>query len=186
MEKKIMLIRHAEKPPDDNSAEGVSQAGKTDPEELIVRGWQRAGALVRFFVPLRGFAHPALATPDVIFASAVAKHSSSLRPQHTVVPLSGFLGKRLNLNHAKGDEAQLVKDVLGTAGTILISWEHKAIPDVAGLICNNTVPYPKTWPDDRFDLVWVFDRGADTQPWVFTQVPQLLLAGDSSAVLPLA
>ncbi len=40
---------------------------------------------------------------------------------------------------------------------------------------------PQTWPDDRFDIVWVFER-ADGG-WSFTQVPQLLLAGDSVDVI---
>lgn len=42
---KIMLIRHAEKPRDDGSVRGVAADGRQDPEELVVRGWQRSGAL---------------------------------------------------------------------------------------------------------------------------------------------
>jgi hypothetical protein len=33
-------------------------------------------------------------------------------------------------------------------------------------------------PDDRFDVVWLFDR-TDTG-WSFSQLPQLLLSGDSA------
>jgi hypothetical protein len=78
---KIMIIRHAERPPDDGSANGVTLAGAQAPEELIVRGWQRAGALVRLFAPAGGhFADPHLATPDTIFASKVA---------HTIAPVFG-------------------------------------------------------------------------------------------------
>jgi hypothetical protein len=78
---KIMIIRHAEKPTDDGSISGVTQSGTKDPEELIVRGWQRAGALVRFFAPPDGhFVNSQLATPDTIFASKVAHHSPSFRP----------------------------------------------------------------------------------------------------------
>ena len=91
---KIMIIRHAEKPADDGSISGVSQAGLQDPEELAVRGWQRSGALIRLFAPPKGsFASLLLATPDVIFASGVAKHSKSLRPQHTVLALADFIGQ---------------------------------------------------------------------------------------------
>lgn len=78
---KIMLIRHAEKP--DGDVQGVTAAGAKDPEELVVRGWQRSGALVRLFAPRDGkFVDPHLAQPRTIFASAVGKHSNSLRP-HT-------------------------------------------------------------------------------------------------------
>jgi hypothetical protein len=48
---KIMIVRHAERPPDDGSIDGVSQSGAKDPKDLIVRGWQRAGALFAFLRP---------------------------------------------------------------------------------------------------------------------------------------
>ena len=48
---KIMIVRHAEKPSDDGTILGVDADGKDNPEELIVRGWQRSGALVRLFAP---------------------------------------------------------------------------------------------------------------------------------------
>ena len=86
---KIMIIRHAEKPGDDGLIAGVSQDGAPDSKELIVRGWQRSGALVCLFAPTAGsFSHALLATPEVIFASGVAKHSDSLRPQHTILALA--------------------------------------------------------------------------------------------------
>jgi hypothetical protein len=47
---------------------------------------------------------------------------------------------------------------------------------IANAILGNKTSSPQYWPLDRFDLVWVFDRRGDT--WTFTQVPQLLLAGD--------
>ena len=60
---KIMIIRHAERPPDDGLIHGVNMSGTKDPEELTVRGWQRAGALVRFFAPANGhFVNAQLAT----------------------------------------------------------------------------------------------------------------------------
>jgi hypothetical protein len=86
---KIMIIRHAEKSGDDGLIAGVSQDGAPDSKELIVRGWQRSGALVCLFAPTAGsFSHALLATPEVIFASGVAKHSDSLRPQHTILALA--------------------------------------------------------------------------------------------------
>jgi hypothetical protein len=62
-----MIVRHAEKPSADGSISGVSRAGAQDPDELVVRGWQRSGALARYFEPLNGqFVNAKLATPDVI------------------------------------------------------------------------------------------------------------------------
>jgi len=37
---------------------------------------------------------------------------------------------------------------------------------------------PQTWPDDRFDLVWVFEPAPTPGGFRLHQVPQLLLAGD--------
>jgi broad specificity phosphatase PhoE len=177
---KIMLIRHAEKPSKDGRISGVAEDGSQNAEELAVRGWQRAGALARFFAPLAGrFADARLATPDIIFASGVAHHSESLRPQHTLLPLGNLLGKTLNLKHSKGDESSLVNDAVAANRVVLIAWEHEAIPTIANLIIGDGATCPQTWPDDRFDVVWVFDRLSGAGPWTFQQVPQLLLANDS-------
>ena len=183
---KIMIIRHAEKPSDDGLIAGVSQEGSPDPEELIVRGWQRSGALVRFFKPIAGsFSNAVLATPDVIFASGVGKHSSSLRPQHTVLALAEFLGKQIDLSHAKGEENALIADAIARPGTVLIAWEHEAIPAIANQIAGASMIYPQKWPGERFDLVWVFDRSPGAENWTFTQVPQMLLPADVSNLIPI-
>jgi hypothetical protein len=178
---KIMIIRHGEKPDDGGEVKGVSANGDPDPEELAVRGWQRAGALVRLFTPPGG--NPVdqrLAAPGDIFASAVGKHSKSLRPQHTVLELATVLNLTLALGHAKGDEAALAADAIAADGPVLIAWEHEAIPDIANRILGNTTVCPQKWPDARFDLVWVLDRQPASGGWSFAQVPQLLLAGDTA------
>jgi len=174
---KIMLIRHGEKP--DADFKGVSAKGKEDPDELIVRGWARSGALVRLFAPRDGsFVDPHLAQPKTIFASAIGKHSGSLRPQHTVLALAKALGVELDLRFPKGDEADLAKAAVAATGPVLIAWEHEGIPDIANKIFGNGTTCPQKWPGDRFDMVWVLDKSG--RNWSFAQVPQLLLAGDSA------
>lgn len=181
---KIMLIRHAEKPSDDGKTLGITEQGKQDAEELVVRGWQRAGALVRFFSPPAGrFSHQSLATPDFIFATGIGKHSNSVRPQRTVSVLASYLEKNINVKHLAGDETAMVTDALACNGTVLISWHHEAIPTIARIIIGVSAKLPKKWPDDRFDLLWIFDRASAAQPWNFTQVPQMLLPGDSPDVI---
>jgi hypothetical protein len=180
---KIMIVRHAEKPSDDGKIQGVEADGQHNPEELIVRGWQRSGALVRLFAPRNGhFVDPHLATPTTIFASEAAKHSESLRPQHTVLELATVLGLTLSLGHVKDDLKGLVDDAAATAakGPVLIAWEHQDIPDIVNRIVGNKTTCPQTWPGDRFDLVWVVDQAGSIDPWRFNQVPQLLLSGDSA------
>jgi broad specificity phosphatase PhoE len=173
---KIMVIRHAEKP---NGAGGVMPDGSANPEARTPAGWQRAGALVGLFVPPAGrFADTRLATPRAVYASAVGHHSKSLRPQQTVTPLAAKLGLQVNTDHPKGDEAALVLAAATIGGTVLIVWEHEAIPAIAELLLGSNQNIPQHWPDDRFDLVWVFDRLDGHGTWSFTQLPQGLLAGD--------
>jgi hypothetical protein len=181
MARKIMVIRHAEKHDDAGVIAGVTIEGRPDPEDLTVRGWQRAGALIGLFLPPDGgFIDRSLATPDTIFASGIGPHSRSQRPQNTVASLAAKLGLRINTNHLKGEEAKLAADVLARNGVVLIAWEHHAIPVFGNLIVGNNTSCPQSWPDTRFDVVWIFDQDAGSGGWSFHQVPQRLLAGDSS------
>jgi len=174
---KIMLIRHAERPSPDKMIRGVSEKGVKDKEELTVRGWQRAGALVRFFAPLDNhFVHPALERPNSLFACKAGPAAPSLRPQHSLLPLAELIQADLNCDYFEGEEELLVKKALFAKGPVLIAWKHRTMSVIANSILGNKTTAPQVWPLDRYDLVWVFDR--QDKSWTFTQVPQLLLAGD--------
>jgi len=72
----IMIVRHGEKPDKDEAIHGVSADGEHDKNELSPQGWQRSGALIRFFNPVNGqFSNPALAKPDAIFAAGPSGHA---------------------------------------------------------------------------------------------------------------
>jgi hypothetical protein len=179
---KIMLIRHTERPSPDKSIRGVTQEGIKNKEELTVRGWQRAGALVRFFAPRDNhFVHPALAQPEILFACKAGPTAPSLRPQHSLVPLAELIQVEFNRDYFEGEEEALVQKALSAMDTVLIAWKHGNMHIIANLILGNKTSAPQYWPFDRFDLVWVFDRHGGS--WTFTQVPQLLLAGDLPSVI---
>jgi len=181
---KIMLVRHGEKPDPHESIHGIDSKGEHDKNELSTRGWQRSGALVRFFNPANDkFAHRALARPDFIFAENPSGHAKSERALNTVRALADSLRLRINLKHEKGDEKKLVKDALSKTGVVLISWEHKEILEIANLILGSAKVSPQKWPDSRFDLVWIIEKPARGMAWKFTQVPQLLLPGDRAHTL---
>jgi hypothetical protein len=194
---KVMIVRHGEKPTVKHQAPyGVTKDGAQDWESLTVRGWVRAGGLVPLFGADGGPARDGLATPTLIYASkpgdpaSVAdaeEGSKSKRPCQTVTPLTARLGKAPNLDFGKGDEVELVKQVLQQKGCVLIAWQHEAIFAIAqGIVAANPPEggLPTKWPGDRFDLVWVFDQPAEGgQSWRFTQIPQLLLPGDSATVI---
>ena len=184
MARKIMIIRHAEKP--DEQIAGISIEGIQDAEELTPRGWQRSGALIRFFAPAAGaFGDSRLMTPTFVFASGVGEHSKSLRPQHTVAALAEQLGQQLNLTHLKGGDEALVADVVTRNEPVLIAWQHEGIPEIVNRIVGNTTTSPQEWPSRRFDLVWVLDQATPPDAWTFSQIPHMLLPGDSNMTIPL-
>jgi hypothetical protein len=176
---KIMLIRHGEKPEVPPPA-GVTEDGGKNKHALIVRGWQRAGALVAFFEkPTR----PKISTPATIVASATSNDpaldagiSKSLRPAQTVSALVAKLNGVAFINDiAVGNEPAAIAAIKGCDGVVLVSWEHKRIPTIA----QGFIAAPPDW-GDRFDAVWVLDRQGDGS-YVLTIINQDLLYGDLPA-----
>ena len=91
---KIMIIRHAEKPPNPPNKTGpwdVQLDGKTgDGKSLIVQGWQRAGALSSFFAPYKSKpVNPEIVMPHHIYAAN--PKGETQRPWETVTPLAAWL-----------------------------------------------------------------------------------------------
>jgi hypothetical protein len=176
----IILIRHAEKP--DGEFQGVNEIGANDPDSLIPRGWQRAGALAVFLA-----AKSDLPIPDRIYVSApdkekVAPHikigSKSNRPLETLAPLASKLNMVPIQTFAKGEEADLVDAIVRFDGTTLVCWQHEAIPQIAGLIMGSNAGIPDPWPGDRIDVLWTFTRSDIGNAWTFGQMCQRLLTGD--------
>jgi hypothetical protein len=159
---------------------GIAVDGSRDPESLTVRGWQRAGALVAFLAPPSG--RPDLGIdriPTHLFASRVGETTSlSRRPRETLEPLSEHLGVAIDDRFLKSEIDELVAVVRQTEGHVVIAWEHKVIPLIATALTGDPTATPAIWPDDRFDVIWIFEPNADGTDYRFRQVPQLLLAGD--------
>ena len=176
----ILLIRHGEKPPPDGRQRGIREDGTEDDHSLVVRGWQRAGALVPFFSEPR---RPELRRPTAVYSPPVrGKLGDHGRPHQTVIALAARLGVEVECSHGLDEEPALVADVLSRSGVVAISWEHKRIPKIANAILGDATSAPQAWPDDRFDLVWVFDLEPSGR-YRFSQLPQLLLAGDRADVV---
>ena len=179
-----MLIRHAEKEPDSGPPPyGVNENGELDPHSLSPRGWQRAGALVRFF---RDAAARGIKLPDAVYASKVGGMcsmadghdiSQSLRPQQTVTPLVDAIQPKRGLQTpcAVGEESALLRVLAAENGVVLVAWEHHHIPIIAQAFTKDA---PATWPGSRFDLVWVLTPKKNGN-YAFKEVAQALLSGDS-------
>jgi len=179
-----MIIRHAEKPV--GHFAGVNEAGASSPHDLIVRGWQRAGALACLFAPAYGPVQNALlAKPAFIFASAAVDDPmpgdvKSRRSEETVTPLAELIGVDINLTFSKGQETALAKAAQACNGPVLIAWQHENINLIANAILGSK-DAPQTWPKECFDVVFVLTLNRSDGTYSFAQVPQCLLAGDSTA-----
>lgn len=177
----ISIIRHAEKQLGSGPPHGVLLDGSPDPDSLTPTGWQRAGALIAMFVPRSAGGATLLPTPTRLFASEVGPHSHSRRPIETLDPLCARLDIKLDESYRQDQLDELVAALRAADGHILVAWEHKRIPLIANRLVGDPASVPQVWPDDRFDLVWVFDPSAVGAGFRLRQVPQMLLGGDREA-----
>ena len=176
---KILLIRHAEKPAKDSPPFGVTLEGDRSKESLEVRGWQRAGALTHLLAPPDGrFQHDALAKPQFLYASKPVKRRGSKRPIETITPLAEKLGVEINSEYRRSEFESMLDEVFSHKGVVLICWQREYIPEIASYILDYKRSVPEEWPEDRFDMFWVFDLDAKSGRYKFKQVPQRLLSGD--------
>jgi hypothetical protein len=182
---KIMVIRHGEKPQGALPPYGVTTDGEQDVNSLLVTGWTRAGALAVLFAPSRGaLQSPELAQPQTVFAASDKTGKSSRRPMETVSVVAQKLSLNIDTTYDVGQETELAAAATSCDGVVLIGWEHKHIPLIANAILGNASA-PQNWPDGRFDMVWVFDLDGGGA-YRLSQVPELLLPGDSAEPMPVS
>ena len=174
-----MLLRHAEKPSKDGPPFGITRKGERSKESLEIRGWQRAGALANLFAPASDhLQHRALATPRFLYASKPLRRKGSRRPLETITPLAEKLAIRINSDYQRSQLVSMVEDAVSRRGVVLICWQREFIPDIASLILGAKKIAPGAWPENRYDMIWVFDLQRSSSTYKFRQVPQELLAGD--------
>jgi hypothetical protein len=198
----IYIIRHGEKPADPPVVVpgqtppapvppfGVDFQGNQNPHSLLLRGWQRSGALAVLFDPATGPLRAGLQTPAALLSPSYgsADKTAEHRTYQTIEALSDRLGLAIVSAYAEGDEPALASAVVSQySGVVLICWEHDHIPSLASSLpaITGTV-IPSVWPDDRFDVIWAFtlvSGGAPAQ-YTFAQIPQQLLSGDAGTVIP--
>jgi hypothetical protein len=154
----VILIRHAEKPP---------EGKKLSPE-----GQKRAQLLVNHF-------KTNFPSPAAIFAMKPRDDNSSVRAIQTVTPLAESLGLEVKAKFTKKEVESLVKDILGKSKyddkVVLICWEHDYIPTIVKEFGWDNPSL--TWPRDKFDRVWVLNF-TDGKVTSFQNLPQNLMPGD--------
>ena len=162
---RIVLLRHAEKPPDE-SAVYLSERGKA-----------RAGALAVFLT-----AEPVLAMngqPVALFAPKVTKRGHTFRPYQTLQPLADRLKLSVQTPYGPSNYAALAKHLLSdpdlNGKTVVVCWIHDYLPALATAL--GVKPKPKPWKGSVYDRVWIVtyqDHRA-----LLADLPQHLLPGDS-------
>jgi hypothetical protein len=177
----IFIIRHGEKPPGKPPAAGVDLTGTKDDHSLVPTGWQRAGALATLF----GGPRAAFPEPTQLIAPKYATGGDAERTHETICPLSELLGIDIETPYPEKDESELATLVAAdSSGVTLICWEHKRLPTIAlNIPTPSGTKIPAKWPDDRFDVVWCFALDPATGQYAFSQVAQMLLAGDKDKVI---
>jgi len=187
----IYIIRHGEKPADPPPAPpfGVDYEGDQDAHSLLPRGWQRSGGLAVLFDPAVGALQAGLQVPAALLSPSYGDpgKTTAHRTYQTIQGLSGRLGFPIASDFAEGQEPQLAASVVSTcSGVVLICWEHQHIPALASSLpaIPGTV-IPQQWPGDRFDVIWTFTLvpGSSPAQYVFGQIPQQLLSGDTATTI---
>jgi len=190
----IYLIRHAEKPEAPpllwllrlrhrGRQFGVDVDGNHNAHSLLPRGWQRCGALTVLFAPAFGPPSAGLRTPTALYSPSYGNPTSTQahRPFQTIQGLGERLGLTIQSPVPLGQESALVESILaGGAQVVLLCWVRRHLPALARAIPTiNATAIPKVWSDNRFDIVWTFALNPDAGRYVFGQVPQQLLPGDT-------
>jgi broad specificity phosphatase PhoE len=163
----VLIMRHAEKPPEPSRSVDLAPAGVA-----------RAKALSQLFTASARRPDP-LPKPDFIFATHDTKHSH--RPSETAAALGAALGLTVDTRFGDEDVKPLAREVFGhhkyAGKTVLIVWHQGTIPDLAKAL--GATDAPKSWKDSVFDRVWEISYGKDGKV-TFQDRPQQLLSGDSS------
>lgn len=130
---KVVIIRHGEKPdPGDN---------------LSCQGENRA-------LQLPAVLYQKFNIPDYTYVPALGlgKATKHARMFQTVSPFAIKYNLTVDSKYEEDDYSKVAKNVLEKTGTVLMVWEHKAIPHIAEQL---GVKNPPSWQGQDFDSIWV-------------------------------
>lgn len=167
----LIVIRHAEK--DDN------KDGKDDTlHELSKAGRSRALKIRDAFQDPDWLAAKGLYKPDRLIVSKGS--TKSLRPKQTLDPYQLATGLPMNTRYDfEAQEPEVGHWLAQRLDVTLVCGEHSALINMCKAFGVSAPKLPSSWPDARFDMIWKFESD-DGNNWRFTQIPQLLMPGDSS------
>jgi hypothetical protein len=130
---KVVIIRHGEKP--------------ENGDNLSCRGENRA-------LQLPAVLYQKFNKPDYTYVPSLEldKSTKHARMFQTVTPFAIKYNLTVNSKYDEKDYANIAKKVLEKTGTVLMVWEHSAIPPLAAEL---GVKNPPAWDGKDFDSIWV-------------------------------
>jgi len=134
----VVIIRHAEKP-----KEG---------DNLSCQGQNRALQIPAVLVQKIG-------VPSYVYVPALENDKSTAHSRmfQTASPLAIKYNLAINSKYSAKDKSEIAKSVFKKNGTVLMVWEHSAIPDLASTL---GVSSPPPWEDADFDSIWMISYKA--------------------------
>lgn len=131
---KIVIIRHAEKPPEN--------------ENLNCMGLNRSLKLVNVLYKKIGI-------PSYIYVPSLGSGSATTHARmfQTITPFAVKYNLSINSSYEGNDLQSLAKEVLKEKGTVLLVWSHGKIPALAKAL--GVKGGKLKWNDDDFDSMWV-------------------------------
>jgi len=162
---RIILLRHAEKPSDDNKS------------TLSARGQERAKALVAYFTQTPGLLDQE--SQVVLFATRFGKKVRDNHTHETLAPLARQLHLRIEAPFENTSYSALAKHILTSpeckGKVVIVCWDHEHLPDLAAAL--GVRPAPAKWKSTVFDRVWLLSPKDGRMQ--LQDLPQRLLHGDS-------
>jgi hypothetical protein len=154
---RVILIRHAEKPKDDNDPR-LSAEGKARAQHLVE--WVASN-------PIWG-TNP----PTALYVARPTPKGRGIRCRDTLEPLARHLQLELKMPYVNEDYLRLADDLMHDPKlqkqTVLVCWTHEELPEFAQAL--GVKPKPPKWKDKDFDGVYVVTLS--TSPPTFERVRQ--------------
>ncbi len=148
----VVIVRHGEKPAVGN--------------ELNQRGCERAYLLPKFFLSnptIERFGRPA-----GVYAAAPTHPGSSVRAIETIAPTAQALNLAVRDPATREQYSVIVPEILSNPAfdgkTVLMAWEHGAIPGLARAFGANLPASMAKWPNRVFDQAWVLRFSGSSAP----------------------
>ncbi|MDD1630584.1 MAG: histidine phosphatase family protein [Methylococcaceae bacterium] len=130
---KVVIIRHGEKP---ENGDNPSCQGENRSLQLPAVLYQKFNKPDYTYVP----------------SLELDKSTKHARMFQTVTPFAIKYDLKVNSKYDEKDFSTIAKKVLEKTGTVLMVWEHSAIPPLAEEL---GVKNPPAWDGKDFDSIWV-------------------------------